>query len=552
MILVISTHLALPENLSHPYLHRLQCRRNGHPFREAAVAPVQPQRPSSTTVQRPCPLVESPQLFRFDGFIMNTICPPQARDPLFNVSTQLDALLRDVEILRQRTELAERRSDHAERELALVRRSLSEDQPRAVEPAVDGGMLVEVEQLRAAVRSMEASLQAATAGRAGLVSRPVRQTLPVKAKRGSPSSGAQVARGRSSTKMRPSRDNPLPDAVSSTGAWENRVEGATVALHLAPEDISSTGPKNPMAPRRPMLRPLPKAITSTRAWENVVEDTTVAQPLYPIPGAIPPTRARENLAEAATVAQPLDPLPGAIPSPGPRSPAAHHQRFYPDPVALNIMKGAKQLGLKPLFSEPYSAFVLSDSVGAEKFMKLVLEKSASMGHPGNRAIRAIGVSFELKNQSGHAPLTIALAEGLVAIFEISRICNAQQVLPASLVTLLGKYGAMKVGFQIKENFQRFQSFFKLGADHVSVINIDDLARAKGLPVDSLTSLAKHVGVYSGAEHGQPDPGFHRRNADAALASLRLLRALRQSPVEGDHYIRGEGPSPNLYLQSALR
>ncbi|RKO83758.1 hypothetical protein BDK51DRAFT_31907 [Blyttiomyces helicus] len=193
-----------------------------------------------------------------------------------------------------------------------------------------------------------------------------------------------------------------------------------------------------------------------------------------------------------------------------------HRTFNPDPVVLEIIDGARELGLEPEFSQPYSAFVLSDVSTAEKFMDMVIAKSKAMGHPDTRAIRTIGVSFETEKESERALLTMALAEGLVAIFEISKICFSSRRLPTSLEYMLGKGGALK-------------SYFNTNLKMHSVFNVDDFARANFLPDDSIRSLAAHVGVQSAAEHGHPDRYRHRRNADAALASLRLIRVLLHPP-----------------------
>ncbi|RKO92138.1 hypothetical protein BDK51DRAFT_51485 [Blyttiomyces helicus] len=201
------------------------------------------------------------------------------------------------------------------------------------------------------------------------------------------------------------------------------------------------------------------------------------------------------------------------------SPMVRHRSFNPDRIALIIISGAKQLGLEPFFSQPYTAFVLSDAEMAEKFMSMVVEKSAAMGHPDTRAIRTIGVSFETKNQSGHAPLTMALAESLVAIFEPksdplainSFVLDLEDLhcWPASPNQPGGRGG------------------------EASVFNFDDNARANHLPDDSLRSLASHVGVLPAAEDGQPHADGHLRNADAALVSLSLHRALLRRPDVGN-------------------
>ncbi|RKO92139.1 hypothetical protein BDK51DRAFT_51486 [Blyttiomyces helicus] len=418
-----------------------------------------------------------------------------------SANERLQALLRAVETLHDRTEKAERRADHADRELALVRKALSQEQSRALQPAPNAYLQVEVERLRAAVRSMGVSLRAVTACRPRLADRSVRHALLGKSKRGSPSAGVQVEHWRRSM-IRPWRRKPLPEAVAITGLQSPMVG-----------DVFTTpGSERPTATLSQTPRPI---------VDDVIAKTR--------PPRSPPSRTVEKVFTIMTRPE----------SPPPR-PMVPHRTFNPDTIALAIIDGAKQLGLKPLFSQPYSAFVLSDAKTAEKFMGMVVTKSRAMGHPDTRAIRMIGISFETENRSGRAPLTMALAEGLVAIFDISRICTAGRRLPSSVEYMLGKGGAVKVGFEIKENCRRFQSIFKIDNLHPrprlppklkmhSVFNIDDFARANFLPDDGVRSLASHVGVQSAAEDGHPDPDGHRRNADAALASLRLLRVLLHRP-----------------------
>ncbi|RKO92140.1 hypothetical protein BDK51DRAFT_51487 [Blyttiomyces helicus] len=255
-----------------------------------------------------------------------------------------------------------------------------------------------------------------------------------------------------------------------------------------------------------------------RAWEKMC-DATVATHTSSRSGR----NNRTSDSESESDGRPI--VDDAIAKTGPQSPPPRpivlHRPFNPDPFALDIIDGARQLGLEPEFSQPYTAFVLSDASTAEKFMDKVIGKTRAMGHPDMRALRMIGISFKTETRSGHAPLTMALAEGLVAVFDvsgigrgremgrgpmaitISKIRTSRRSLPTSLEYILGKGGALKVGFDIKKNCMRFPSLFNVDFKMHSVFNIDDIARANGLPDDSIRSHASHVGVLPATEDATP-------------------------------------------------